>query len=124
MDLLNLILFIILANTIPSAGISLKYQNFILISMSFLLGFDQQHEFIWLDGTIYTSGNVDGQSILYYNTATVDGAPLVLDKTTQLSYSNRFISVNRSDGTLRLHMDFVRMSVEDVRVFVDGYQAD
>jgi hypothetical protein len=125
MDLLDLILFIVIANTLPLSGISKNQQFFLLTTISFYLGFDLQHDVIWIDGTLYTSSTICGQTgILFTNTYTLDGAPLVLDQSTQLSSCKRFISINKIEGILRVHLDFLHMSVEDVRVFVDGYQAE
>ena len=49
---------------------------------------------------------------------------MVLDQSTQLSSCKRFISIHKFEGILRVHLDFIHMNVEDVRVFVDGYQAE
>jgi len=120
MDLINLILFVVVANTIPFTGIASLKQNVILIIASVFLGFDQTHTILWLNGSIHVSGEVSGQSIFYSNTITPDIALGVLDKTTQLSSSSKFIAINNSENAMYLYMDFIHMDVNDVRVFIDG----
>jgi len=120
MDLINLILFVVLANTVPLSGISPKKQNIVLLVASVLLGFDQTYTIFWLDGTISISGEASREAILYSNTITPDGALGVLDKSTQLFSSNKFIAINNSENAMYLYMDFIHMDIKDVRVFIDG----
>jgi hypothetical protein len=43
MDLLNLILFVVAANTISFTGMPLAKQNIFLVIASVILGFNQEH---------------------------------------------------------------------------------
>jgi len=124
MDLLNLILFMVLANAIPLSGIKLHRQNIVLIAASVLLGFDQEHTVHWLNGCITISGEISGQSLFYSNTITPDLALGVLDKTTQLFSSDRFIAVNTQTNTMYLYMDFLHLDINDIRIYIDGSPAE
>lgn len=124
MDLLNLILFIVVANTVPFTGIALSKQNMVLLVASALLGFDQTCTIYWLDGTICIYGEASQQVMIYSNAITPDQALGVSDKSTQLSSLNKFIAFNKSTNTMYLHMNFLHMEANDFRVFIDGYLAN
>lgn len=124
MDLLNLILFIVIANTVPFTGMALSKQNIALLTASVLLGFDQTCTIYWLDGTIYVLGEASQQVAFYSSTVTPDQALGVLDKSTQLSSFNKFIAFNKSTNTMYLHMNFLHMDVNNIRVFIDGSLAN
>jgi len=124
MDLLQLLLLIIFANTIPFSGISKTNQNFVLVLFSLLLGYEHEMNIIWLDGTVSIYGNISCTVDLINGVNTLDITPGSLDKSTQVARLSKFLYIDKSSNHMFLHMGFPRFGLDEIRVFVDGYRME
>lgn len=122
MDLLHLLMFIVVANVVPSIGMSPVMQNLALSLSAFCLGCDLELCITWYDCTITVHGSISGEANLFSNiTTTMDGALFSLEKETQAHGFRKFISVNKQENLICLYMDFLHLNAGDFRVYIDGY---
>ena len=51
----------------------------------------------------------------------INATPSTVENSTQLKIYDKFISIE--ENVIKLHLDFVNLNVENIRVLVDNYPA-
>lgn len=127
MKLEYLIIILIGANAISLTNLSRKNQNLIMFFLSIYFGFDQELTIFWIDGTINVWGHCEGSIIINKDQninlvdAMINATPNTIENSTQLKIYDKFISIE--ENIIKLHLDFVNLNVENIRVLVDNYPA-